>query len=326
MFSYAYISDETETQEGFVETQTETQEEIVETQTETFSLGNVTMSQLEIQKEKTKQIIKTASKKYIYKAGWWIQNISMPIVFVFGFLGNCLSFLVVLQKKYRRLSCSWYMSSLAVSDNISLVMIFYFYFVVLERPRVTWGECLFGTTTLYTCSFIGEFLIIAMTIDRGIAINIPLKASIYCTASKARKVVIFIYALGIALNIPHLFISRADKGICVAYAKDNLPTRIYAWVSVVIYSVVPFTVICGLNCSIIYRLKQQQKQFSKTLKSQQYENDSSFSLQTVSSTVEENSSTVRSQFPRSDPPLPSVIASANQVDVPESHADGQVYH
>ena len=67
-----------------------------------------------------KDLVETSKKHVAYIAGVAIHVYWVPIIVVFGTIGNSLSLAVMLQKHNREISCCVYMSGLAVTDNLLL--------------------------------------------------------------------------------------------------------------------------------------------------------------------------------------------------------------
>ena len=89
----------------------------------------------------------------------------------------------------------------------------------------------------------GTFQVLAMTLDKYIAIKWPHRAATYSTPRTARIIAMVLYvSLGI-YNIPHLFISSAIGDQCFAYGISNIMSRVYSWFSFVLIGLIPFTVV-----------------------------------------------------------------------------------
>ena len=107
---------------------------------------------------------------------------------------NILSLLVMTMKHNRELSTCVFMSITAVKDNIVLSLAFYRWLVEnTPFPQFTdWG-CKIIIYTVHVFGSFGAYEIVLMTLDKAIAIKIPHKSAILCTAKRAWLVSVFHY-------------------------------------------------------------------------------------------------------------------------------------
>ena len=75
----------------------------------------------------------------------------------------------------------------------------------------------------------GTFQVLAMTVDKYIAIKWPHKAAVYITPRRAVIISIVTYICVASYNITNLFISTLIGNECVGYAKGGVITTVYSW-------------------------------------------------------------------------------------------------
>ena len=214
-----------------------------------------------------------------FKIGVWIHEVWLAIVITVGFIGNFLSLAVVLKPKNRRLSGSIYLSGLAINDCIGLVLGSYLYTVsVIWKSRdfpdevVIW-ECKIGTWIFHFCSFSGILIILAMTLDRVIAVKLPLKAKTLCTPRRAKNVIVFAWLITSVYSCPQVYASGVifmtydvlnvkDK-ICTGYLHTNPFIQVYSWINIIVNSVIPFTALLIMNSIIISAVRHHAKYFKR---------------------------------------------------------------
>uniref|UniRef100_A0A8D0H9Q6 Thyrotropin-releasing hormone receptor n=1 Tax=Sphenodon punctatus TaxID=8508 RepID=A0A8D0H9Q6_SPHPU len=113
-----------------------------------------------------------------------------------GIVGNIMVVLVVLRTKHMRTPTNCYLVSLAVADLMVLV--------AAGLPNITesiYGSWLYGYVGCLCITYL-QYLginasscsITAFTIERYIAICHPIKAQFLCTFSRAKKIIIFVWA------------------------------------------------------------------------------------------------------------------------------------
>ncbi|KAJ6663078.1 hypothetical protein lerEdw1_010671 [Lerista edwardsae] len=114
----------------------------------------------------------------------------------FGIVGNIMVVLVVLRTKHMRTPTNCYLVSLAVADLMVLV--------AAGLPNITesiyesWVYGYIGCLCITYLQYLGinasSCSITAFTIERYIAICHPIKAQFLCTFSRAKKIIIFVWA------------------------------------------------------------------------------------------------------------------------------------
>ncbi|XP_053190462.1 thyrotropin-releasing hormone receptor b [Scomber japonicus] len=125
-----------------------------------------------------------------------ISSFLLFVICVLGIVGNVMVILVVLTTKHMRTPTNCYLVSLAVADLMVLT--------AAGLPTITdsiFGSWVFGH---YGCLCITYFQylginasscsITAFTIERYIAICHPIKAQFLCTLSRAKKIILFVWA------------------------------------------------------------------------------------------------------------------------------------
>jgi hypothetical protein len=115
---------------------------------------------------------------------------------------------------------------------------------------------------------------LAMSVDRFIAIHFPFKSLKFCTISKAKKAIASIFVLSLVYSIPRFF---EYKFVKEKYVLNNETyefvhidiTRlgmsryykkiVYAWMYVLLQSVVPLAMLTFINMALVYSLKESSK-------------------------------------------------------------------
>ena len=140
------------------------------------------------------------SKKTTDDITFAIECITMPIIGVFGIIGNILSLIVLLNRKLRSSSTTVLLIGLAISDCLFLVtmlirkstciisrfdeMLSYEYFVTSFASMYYVNTCFSRVSTL---------LVAVMSVERVIAVVFPLKVKLVSTKMKMAITVVFVY-------------------------------------------------------------------------------------------------------------------------------------
>lgn len=183
---------------------------------------------------------------------------------VVGTFGNIFSFIVLRQKSMPQLSTYFYLASLAITDTVVLY-IGLFRLWLLEaidfdlQDYADWS-CKLIAVLGYTASDFSIWLIIAVTVERYIAVCHPLKASEMCNIPRAKIVMVILLFLLFFINA-HLFwtveIDDNKTPVKCEYGDGfELLSEVWPWIDAALYSFLPFITIMILNCLIIRQVKK----------------------------------------------------------------------
>ncbi|XP_073340237.1 thyrotropin-releasing hormone receptor b [Pagrus major] len=147
----------------------------------------------------------TAAPELNHTLGTWtdysiqykvISSLLLLLICALGIVGNVMVILVVLTTKHMRTPTNCYLVSLAVADLM----------VLTSAGLPSFTDSIFGSWVFghYGCLCITYFQylginasscsITAFTIERYIAICHPIKAQFLCTLSRAKKIILFVWA------------------------------------------------------------------------------------------------------------------------------------
>ena len=197
-----------------------------------------------------------------FKIANFISIFWYPILVPVGLIGNCLSFAVMMKPQNRKMSTCIYMAAISINDNLMMYVRIHEY-LVSELQIHKWYsfECKFlafvALFALQNCTF----LILAMTIDKYIAIKWPHRAATYSTSARAKMISVILYASVFIYNVPHFFLSGVIRDTCIAYAMSNVMSRVYSWFSFVLNAVIPFTLLIHMNYVIVRTVRNSHEIF-----------------------------------------------------------------
>lgn len=197
-----------------------------------------------------------------------------PAIYLVGIVGNLLSFTVLARKRMRRVSTYTYLAVLSVADTfvltIGLLMLWFGQLTGKDvRARYAWS-CKLLNVFSYTASDFSVWLIIAVTVERFIAVCYPLQAASMCTHRTAMRVVIGIFALVLGFNLNFIWTTNLQliaidvdyNAIYQCSAADGFDVfvnKVWPWIDAVLYSSLPFGIILLLNALIIRRVIQARR-------------------------------------------------------------------
>ncbi|KAL9905331.1 G-protein coupled receptor isoform 2-T2 [Glossina fuscipes fuscipes] len=183
-----------------------------------------------------------------------LNCVYVPIIVCMGSLGNILSVFVFSKTKLCKLSSSYYLAALAISDTCFLFGLFiqwlnFFDINIYNRDYF----CQFFTFFSYLASFCSSWFVVAFTVERFIAVMYPLKRQTMCTVRRAKIVLSGISVLGVLHCIPFWIssqpVSLDERQTTICDIKNEYKGYILLlnyWDTIVVYAV-PFVVIAILN-------------------------------------------------------------------------------
>ena len=132
-----------------------------------------------------------------------------PIILLIGVLGNMLVIVVVARKQYQKTTTQIYLSFLAFFDSMALVtriipeFVKFFTFFFSSNLVI----CKTEDFLFYLSSDVAIWTLVAFTIDRVLAVKIPLKRKLICRLQVSRRVMLFLVFLATLKNM-HVFWTR----------------------------------------------------------------------------------------------------------------------
>ena len=203
-----------------------------------------------------------ASKYLIYKVGYYIQTVCVPIFVCIGLVGNFLSFIVMIQPQNRRISCCIYMATVAVCDSGVLIDVMT-YWVSTDGTKVLWTDwqCKLSGYFFSTFAMISVVLVTFVTADRFIVVRFPLRARHHCTPSRAYKIIIPIIVLVSLCQLPHLHYFAQVGRSCQAFGVSDKWAVVFVWFNTALNSLIPVVAILIMNGLIMMTIRNRAKAF-----------------------------------------------------------------
>ncbi|KAK3085409.1 hypothetical protein FSP39_002903 [Pinctada imbricata] len=185
-----------------------------------------------------------------------------PILLCIGTVGNCLAFYVLSGIKSKT-STYFFLAALALMDlcvlYIGLCRLWVAQLTGFDVKDTSNVLCKLVIFVGYVSSYSSTWLIVAVTLERCIAVRKPLKVLLICKYVRAKYVVAAIIGMACLANV-HFFwtISLTDiNGSLLCSASIQCVTwidRIWPWIDAVIYSVSPFIILITLNTLMIIKV------------------------------------------------------------------------
>ena len=131
-----------------------------------------------------------------YKTALLIMKYWFPVLVPIGLVGNTLSFLIMIKPSNRKLSTCIYMAAISMNDNAVMPLAGHRWLAsVIQFYKRNHIECSIIPYLVKTASLNSTFLVLAMTIDKYIAIKWPHKAATFSTPGRAKLIIISFFIL-----------------------------------------------------------------------------------------------------------------------------------
>ncbi|XP_026479642.1 somatostatin receptor type 4-like [Ctenocephalides felis] len=177
-----------------------------------------------------------------------------PVLVCLGCIGNVLSVFVFFRTKLRKLSSSYYLSALAISDTIFLlsllIMWLNFYGIRISNEP---GMCQLLVYASGASSCMSVWSVVAFTVERFVAVLYPLRRQAVCTVARARAVLCGLIALALLHSAPLLLFSQPiykkelNATICDVAEDYREAASVFNTLDTVVAFLVPLTIIVVLN-------------------------------------------------------------------------------
>lgn len=191
----------------------------------------------------------------------YVQFYYTPFLVASGSIGNWLSVIVFFSTKLRKLSSSYYLAALALSDTGFLLAHFMTWLNMIEIKYFnTPVVCEVSIYVSSVCSFLSVYFIVAFTVERFIAVRYPLKRPSMCTIKRAKIVLSSLTLLALISYIPMFIIAGVEERILenrtVPYCDVREDYKDFSHIINIIDSfvvlIIPFSAICIINICICY--------------------------------------------------------------------------
>ena len=159
--------------------------------------------------------------------GTYIDIYWFPILVPIGLIGNTLSFLVMIKPNNRKMSTCIYMAAIGINDNVMMFLALYDNLVFATKVHNPYLiECKIAAYFTLLATQNSTFLVLAMMVDRYIAIKRPHKAAVHSTPRRAVRTVLGICIFVLIYNIPHWYLANMVRDLCLTYVSDATLTKV----------------------------------------------------------------------------------------------------
>lgn len=149
----------------------------------------------------------TAALKILQKLTHYLDYYYTPLITCTGSIGNILSILVFFRTKLRKLSSSYYLAALGISDTGFLLINFLqwlnFFDIHLYNMDIL---CQLFTFLSGLCAALSVWFVVAFTMERFIAVLYPLRRQTMCTVRRAKSILYGLLLVSLIHSMPLLIL------------------------------------------------------------------------------------------------------------------------
>ena len=209
-----------------------------------------------------------AQQLFSYRVAKKLEAILTPTLSIVGVIGNILSGIVMFRKNNRQVSCYFYMAMLAVTDSLHLITTLGYWIVkdtphLYVPPNIYKWICYILFPITSGSALCGTYIILAMTLDRLIAVKWPLKSLTWCTMKRARVTTACAITFSFLVKLPYAWITKSLP-TCVPFQMKRTPlVDAYYWINSSLTCYIPFTILLTFNLLIIASMRNRGKYFKK---------------------------------------------------------------
>ena len=152
------------------------------------------------------------------------------------------------------------MAAISINDNAMMSWAFRSWYLYALKNNYP-SSCKITAFVSYLILQNSTFQVLAMTIDKYIAIKWPHKAAAYSTPKRTKVIILAIVIFVIIYNLPHFYIKRVIEGKCYGYSAKIILTKIHSWSSFVLNGIIPFMLLIHMNYVIVKTVRNSRKMF-----------------------------------------------------------------
>ncbi len=206
-----------------------------------------------------------AAEKYTaYKVGMYIHMIYTPILIIFGLVGNMLSLLIMTRASNKHIPCCFLMACLAVSDTLVLLCALDYYLIVDLFIMMSQLHCDFLNFAFNWFATLSILLIVCVTANRYLAICKPFEFREWMDKTCTKKAFAAIVIFTLFFNIPHIFTGELlNPKTCSAFGMPGVFTQVYAWMTLCLFSMIPFIMVTIMSILILRKIRRRTKWLSR---------------------------------------------------------------
>ena len=208
-----------------------------------------------------------------FKVAIYINYYWFLVLAPIGLVGNTLSFLVMIKPSNRKVSTCIYMAAISINDNLLMCLALHNW-LLTEEKIFEWHIVQCKTVSFLTAMVMqnSRYQVLAMTVDKYVAIKWPHRAVTYSTPRRVNVIIIGVFICTMIYNVRHIPMSGLVGGKCRGYVVGGIISVVLTWISFFVNGVIPFSLLIYLNYVIVQTIKNSGKMFGSITRLQKISN------------------------------------------------------
>ena len=159
-----------------------------------------------------------------------------------------------------------YMAAISIIDNLMKGLALHYWLVTVAKiHELGQWECKINSYLTHFSIQSSTYQVLAMTIDKYIAIKWPHKAAVHSASKRVRAILFSVNVGALSYSVPDIFAASVVGGECLSYSVGGTITRVYSWITFAINGTIPFTMLIYMNFVIVLTIRHSRKMFRSTI-------------------------------------------------------------
>ncbi|CAH1782718.1 unnamed protein product [Owenia fusiformis] len=195
-----------------------------------------------------------------YEMGRSVFKYCSPVILVVGTLGNILSVIILLRRELRQCSTTIYLTTLGITDLVflwtALLRNTLQYNFGISLRNLSEGVCQFDMFVTYFSKHYSAWILVAVSIERLIAVWHPFRAKQLCTKKTAIFSLVTMGVVLVGVDLHFIWTLSLDNiGNCTNRPQfQTFVVQIWIWIDGCIGSFIPFIIMIICNICIIAKV------------------------------------------------------------------------
>lgn len=187
-----------------------------------------------------------------------------------GLVGNTTTIIVFSQRRLRSLRSSFFLTCLAITDLIFILIVIVAFLDGLQVPVMTIPTCMFTIYLSHIASFLSSNFTLAYTSHRLIAVFFPIKATTFLKQRTNRFLAfgLFFFACSFySLSFPVVKTTFRSNSSNLVHCEEDENKRLlfpFLVLDTLFTFLIPFSLISCMNLAIVYKLHSKMTYTVKT--------------------------------------------------------------
>ncbi len=157
------------------------------------------------------------------------------------------------------------MAAISINDNVMMCLSLHNWLVTVVKTHAwhLW-ECKTMAYVFRIALQSSAYQVLAMTLDKYVAIKWPHRAATYSTSKRVNIFIISLYIFAFIYNSIVFFVTGLNRGDCSLVFSNDTSAKVFEvvpWVTFVINGIIPLSMLIYMNTVIVQTVRKSRKMF-----------------------------------------------------------------